>query len=242
MAPSLEPSSPESRDTSGDLVRRVDEDRWLASRFAPPAARAKLIAIYALDYELSRIRSLVREPAAGALRLAWWRDAIADAHAGRSVPPQPTLEVYAAECAALDGAPWQDVLAARTQDFEPVGALDGFERYAVASVGGVMTLALEACGGEIDAALPGPASVAWAYVAALRTGRLLPKEDVLARARSAYEAARASSANAPAQAFPAYGFIALAPIYLRALSRGRADLALLRRQLRLVAASATGRL
>ena len=37
------------------LIRRVDPDRWLASRYVADAeARADLLALYAFNYELSR--------------------------------------------------------------------------------------------------------------------------------------------------------------------------------------------
>ncbi|MBK8544168.1 MAG: hypothetical protein IPL62_11845 [Caulobacteraceae bacterium] len=43
------------------LVRRVDEDRWLAARFAPPLVRERLIAIYAVNYEIARRRPCVKQ-------------------------------------------------------------------------------------------------------------------------------------------------------------------------------------
>ena len=47
----------EAPDTDLDaLVRRVDPDRWLASRFiADPKARTDVIALYAFNYELARV-------------------------------------------------------------------------------------------------------------------------------------------------------------------------------------------
>jgi phytoene synthase len=223
------------------LVRRVDEDRWLASRFAPADVRAKLVAIYAIDYELSRIATMVREPAAGALRLAWWRDALEDVHARRGRPAQPTLQFYAEHCAEMDGATWQRVIEARAQDFEPVGTMPAFDSYAEAATGGALSLALQACGAAGDMEIVRPAARAWGYVTAFRTGRLIPRADVLKRPRSAYEEARAAAQTMPPQTFPACGFLAFVPMYLKSLARGRADIPLLRRQFKLIVASATGK-
>ena len=50
-------------------VRRHDEDRWLASRFAPADVRARLIAIYALNYEIARTAEVVSTPALVEIRL-----------------------------------------------------------------------------------------------------------------------------------------------------------------------------
>lgn len=57
-------------------IRQVDEERWLSSRYAQLSQRRALIALYALNYELARIRLLVTEPGMGAIRFQWWRDAL----------------------------------------------------------------------------------------------------------------------------------------------------------------------
>jgi 15-cis-phytoene synthase len=68
------------------LVRRVDEDRWLALRFAPEEVRARLIALYAVNYEIARTAEIVSEPALGDIRLEWWRSALEQMAEG-SAPP-----------------------------------------------------------------------------------------------------------------------------------------------------------
>ena len=83
----------ESLDT---LVRRVDEDRWLASRFAPAGVRSRLTALYALNYEISRTAETVTQPALGDIRLAWWREAVEEIYAGRAVRAHPALSAFAA--------------------------------------------------------------------------------------------------------------------------------------------------
>jgi phytoene synthase len=62
------------------LVREFDRDRWLASLFAPAAHRSALLALYAFNCEIARIRDLVSEPLPGEVRLQWWRD-LMDGHA-----------------------------------------------------------------------------------------------------------------------------------------------------------------
>jgi phytoene synthase len=65
----------------GDTVRRIarsgDPDRALAALFAPRDIRADLLALYAFNVELARIAEQVTEPELGAIRLQWWRDAVA---------------------------------------------------------------------------------------------------------------------------------------------------------------------
>ena len=65
-------------------VRKVDEDRWISSRFAPEVSRNALIALYALAYELARVRLVVSEEGTGLIRFQWWRDAINEIEAGKA--------------------------------------------------------------------------------------------------------------------------------------------------------------
>lgn len=64
-------------------VRRVDEDRWISSRFAPPPQRRALTALYALTYELVRVQEVVSEETLGLIRFQWWREAITALEEGR---------------------------------------------------------------------------------------------------------------------------------------------------------------
>jgi 15-cis-phytoene synthase len=67
----------ERGDTVGRIARSGDPDRALAALFAPRDIRADLLALTAFNVELSRIAEQVSEPELGAIRLQWWRDAVA---------------------------------------------------------------------------------------------------------------------------------------------------------------------
>lgn len=84
-----------------DLVRAEDKDRFLSSLFAPADKRADLMALYAFDIEVSRIRFLVSEPGLGEIRLQWWADSI-EAIFGGSVGDHPVVRAlgHAIETAA----------------------------------------------------------------------------------------------------------------------------------------------
>jgi len=64
-------------------VRQVDEPRWLSSRYARRADRHRLIALYALFYELARIRLVATDQTIGQIRYQWWRDTVMGCAAGR---------------------------------------------------------------------------------------------------------------------------------------------------------------
>lgn len=66
-------------------LRANDPDRYTATLFAPPASRESLIALYAFDHELSRLRSLVREPMAGLIRLQWWDEVVGELAGGKAI-------------------------------------------------------------------------------------------------------------------------------------------------------------
>lgn len=81
---------PADRDLDSQ-VRRLDPDRWLASRFVGDTlARADLIALYAFDHELARAPRVASNPLVGEIRLTWWREMLDEAFEARSVRKHPT--------------------------------------------------------------------------------------------------------------------------------------------------------
>lgn len=212
------------------LVRRVDEDRWLASRFAPAPFRARLVAIYALNHEIARAVRVTSEPAIGAIRLAWWRDALAEVHAGAPPRGHPALRAYARLAMPTWARRWDKLIDARAAELDaaPFADWEALAAQAEACEGAVMRLAASACGEDADEAVVKLLARAWGGLGAPPSWR----EQALA----AYQQAKAQWAAVPAASFPALGYVALAPLY----ARGRAP-SLFARQLKLVWASATGR-
>ncbi len=65
------------------LVREHDFDRYASTLFVASEIRRALLALYAFNVEITRIRDLVSQPLPGEIRLQWWRDALAaDEHGG----------------------------------------------------------------------------------------------------------------------------------------------------------------
>lgn len=240
------------------LVRRVDADRWLASRFAPAPVRARLTAIYAVNYEIARTAETVREPGIGHIRLAWWREALQEIAHGAAPRAHPVLEAYAAAASlvSLPAPAWDAMIEARELDFAaaPFASWADVDTYLDATAGNVMRLALAACGApHAEQRLVAQAARAWGYAGLLRSqlawtarGReILPRtngsaEEMMGRAEQAYLAAR--EMPVASVAFPAVGYVALAPAYMRSLKRERRSQPLFLRQLKLIAAAATGRI
>ena len=78
------------------LVRRVDPDRWLSSRFiADPEKRADVVALYAFDHELARASKVASNPLIAEIRLAWWREALEEIYGDKAVRGHPTAQALA---------------------------------------------------------------------------------------------------------------------------------------------------
>ena len=76
MTESAKKMKPEDWKQLDERLRRVDEDRWLSSRYAAADDRKVLIALYLFYFELARVRLVVSEATMGAIRFQWWRDAL----------------------------------------------------------------------------------------------------------------------------------------------------------------------
>ncbi len=65
-----------------ELVRAHDFARYASTLFVPAAQRRALLAIYAFNVEISRVREQVSQPLPGEMRLQWWTDMLAGAEHG----------------------------------------------------------------------------------------------------------------------------------------------------------------
>lgn len=246
-------------DNLDTLVRRVDEDRWLASRFATEAVRARLTAIYAVNYEIARTPETVREPALGAIRLEWWRSALEDVGHGRGGFAHPALSALSAVLGdPKDALTLARTVEARAADLQerPFETWDVLETYLDDTAGVLITLALRQCAAFLPPQhFVEAAGRAWGYTGLLRAAAFaeargrsaLPRaggdeSEMRQRAASHYEIARSLAPSLPNVFFPAYGYVALVPGYLQRVQRGQLQRPLLGRQMRLLAASATGRI
>jgi phytoene synthase len=137
----------------GAQVQTVDEDRWLAARFAAPEARPRLDTIYSLVFEIARTAEAVSEPALGAIRLQWWRDGIQEVMAGEAVRPHPALQALSEIIDLMrPSAPlFADLIDAREHDLnvQPFRTWPDLEAYVDATAGGVMAIAAGAAAPDL---------------------------------------------------------------------------------------------
>jgi phytoene synthase len=207
------------------LVRRVDPDRWLASRFvADRARRAALIALYGFSHELARAPEAASQPLIAEMRLTWWREAVVEIFEGRPVRAHPTAQGLAAavRSTGLPREPLEALAEARLRDLEgwPLGAEEA-TAYVDATAGRLMALAVRALDPEADPHAVRGAARAWGLAGLWRLGRL-PADwtaaDVRGRVEEALAAARRELAGLPVAAFPAVAYAALSRPYARGLA------------------------
>ncbi|MSO77271.1 MAG: squalene/phytoene synthase family protein [Alphaproteobacteria bacterium] len=154
-------------------VRRNDPERYLTVMFAPEAARGGLHALYALNWELARVRESVSEPLLGQIRLQWWRDTLDEIYAGVPRRHEVALALAASGVAAARHRGLFDrLIDARERDLfdRPPATLAELEDYADATSGGLVRLALAAHGiaDPVADAAGRQVGVAWALTGLLR--------------------------------------------------------------------------
>jgi phytoene synthase len=158
------------------LVRAADKDRYLASLFAPAAARQHLHALYAFASEIARVRDAARGPLPGEIRLQWWRDVLEGAGRGEvsANPVAAALLDTVARC-ALPTTRLIALIDAHGFELydEAMPSLADLDAYAEHTSGTLFALAAQILGGTdgadaIDAAAA-PAGIAYAVAQRLRT-------------------------------------------------------------------------
>jgi phytoene synthase len=142
------------------LVRRHDRDRYQTALFAPARLREALLALYAFNYEIARVRESVTEPMLGQIRLQWWREVVDAAYAGAPPRQHPVVLPLTAAIRELrlSRRHFDRLIDSRERDLaeEPPATLAALEDYAEGSSAPLVELALEALGLRE----PGPQEIA----------------------------------------------------------------------------------
>lgn len=178
----------------GDLVRRGDYDRWLSVLFAPADKRPALLALYAFNLEIARVRELVSEPRLGEIRMQWWRDALEGEPRGDAMShPVAAALLDTIARYRLPRQAFGDLISARAFDLwdDPMPSLADLEGYCGETSSSLMRLAGLVLADGADpggAEAAGHAGVAYAIAGLLRAlpwhvarGQIYAPLDLLAR-------------------------------------------------------------
>jgi 15-cis-phytoene synthase len=169
-----------SQDSYGhceSLVRVADNDRYLASLFAPAEARPHLHALHAFAGEIARVRAAARgEALPGEIRLQWWRDVL-EGQAWGEVSANPVAAALI-DTVARCALPKERIVAlidAHTFDLydDAMASLADLDAYAERTAGTLFALAAYILGGkdgaDASAAAVAPAGIGWGVAQRLRS-------------------------------------------------------------------------
>ena len=153
-----------------ELVRTSDRDRYIAALFAPAEHRSALLALYAFNIEIGRVREAAREALPGEIRLKWWDEVLAGKRQeeARANPVADAL-ISAIARHNLAAEKLIDLIEARRFDLydEPMATIADLETYARRTASAVIDIAAQILGVDAAAAAE-PAGMAYGIAGLLR--------------------------------------------------------------------------
>jgi len=141
-----------SKDASAfcaDLVRAHDFARYASTLFVPAAERRALLALYAFNVEISRIRDQVTQPLPGEIRMQWWTDLLAGAaHGGIEGNPVAAELMWAIRTHGLPAEPLSRLIDEHQFDLynDPMPTLAALEGYVHETASALFALAARVLG------------------------------------------------------------------------------------------------
>jgi phytoene synthase len=137
-----------------DLVRSHDFPRYAATLFVPPLQRRGLLALYAFNVEIARVRDTVSQPLPGEIRLQWWSDMLAGkAHGGVEGNPVAAELLAAIQHWELPVEPLARLIDEHQFDLynDPMPTMAALEGYANDTSSALFALAAQMLGPPSDA-------------------------------------------------------------------------------------------
>ena len=191
------------------MIRRIDPDRWLSSRFVGQGVlRADLVALYAFDNELARAPRVASNALLGEMRLTWWREALDEIFEGRPVRQHPTAQALAGvvERRGLKRELLETLIDARYRELDPEPMTEGELLDWARDTGGLAAqIAAQILDPSTDSKMALAGGSAWAL------GKRLPENpDLRPTFLKVIHAARSASRALSIAAFPAVAHAALA--------------------------------
>ncbi len=156
------------------LVRDADKDRFLAALFVPADRRPHVLALYAFNVEIARIRDLAREPLPGEIRLQVWRDLLGgQGHGEVSANPVAGALIDTIDRFGLPRQPLNDLIDAWAFDLydDPMATMAELEDYARKTSSVLFSLAARVLNADERpevARAAEPAGIAYAIAGLLR--------------------------------------------------------------------------
>lgn len=138
-----------------DLVRNHDFPRYAATLFAPAAERRALLALYAFNVEIVRVRDQVSQPLPGEIRFQWWTDLFSGlVHGSAEGNPVAAELLRAIRDFDLPVEPLSLLVDEHQFDLynDPMPTMTALEGYLAATSSALLALAARIMGEASDAA------------------------------------------------------------------------------------------
>ncbi|KRQ03411.1 phytoene/squalene synthase family protein [Bradyrhizobium manausense] len=146
---------PDTATYCADLVRGHDFPRYVAALFAPAAERRALLALYAFNVEIVRVRDQVSQPLPGEIRFQWWTDLFSGlVHGSAEGNPVAAELLRAIRDFDLPVGPLSLLVDEHQFDLynDPMPTITALEGYLAATSSALFTLAARIMGDASDAA------------------------------------------------------------------------------------------
>jgi phytoene synthase len=134
----------DAADFCADLVRSHDFVRYASTLFVPAEERRALLAIYAFNVEISRIREQVSQPLPGEIRMQWWTDLLSGTgHGGVEGNPVASELLLAIRTYGLPAVPMSRLIEEHQFDLynDPMPTLAALEGYVQETASALFALA-----------------------------------------------------------------------------------------------------
>lgn len=138
-----------------ELVRNHDFARYAATLFVPAPERRALLALYAFNVEILRVRDQVTQPLPGEIRLQWWTDMLAGhGHGGVQGNPVAAELLRAIRGFGLPLAPLSRLVEEHQFDLynDPMPTMAALEAYLTDTFSALFDLAARIAGPPSEAA------------------------------------------------------------------------------------------
>jgi phytoene synthase len=132
-----------------DLVRTHDFDRYASTLFVDSETRRALLALYAFNVEIFRVRDQVSQPLPGEIRLQWWTDMLEGAgHGGVEGNPVAAELLRAIRTYNLPVEPLSRLIEAHLFDLynDPMADLPALQTYIVDTTSTLFSLGARVTG------------------------------------------------------------------------------------------------
>lgn len=137
-----------------ELVRNHDFENYASTLFAPLRCRRALLALYAFNVEIAKVRDQITQPLPGEIRLQWWTDMLAGAgHGGVEGNPVAAELLLAVRDHGLPVERLSRLIEAHQFDLynDPMPHMTALDQYLGDTSCALFSLAARVVGHETDA-------------------------------------------------------------------------------------------